>query len=157
MVDPTALPVSNPDLTAAVSQISAFLSHLTVGGTSAHLLQWAKARPGFAKVWSVMSDRSKSIVAALLALLGSLGITAAFHYDATAGIWTATFAGVTAASVGAHVWSFTQSYVMQTAWYKTIIKATVVSGVVPAPGVPPPAPVLVAPAPPAVAPNAPHL
>jgi hypothetical protein len=149
MVDPNALPVSNPDLTAAVSQISAFLSHLTVGGTSAHLLQWAKARPGFAKVWGVMSDRSKSVIAAVLALLGSLGITSAFHYDPAVGILTATWTGITAASVGAHVWSFTQSYVMQTAWYKTIIKATVISGALPIAGQPVvPVPVVpVAPAP----------
>jgi hypothetical protein len=145
MQDPATL-VTNPDLVASISQISAFLSHVTVGGASAHLLQWAKARPGVSKIWAVMSDRSKSVVAAGLALLGSLGITAAFHYDPSGGIWTATFTGITAASVGAHAWSFAQSYLMQTAWYKSVIKATAIQGAPVVAGQPVvPVPVVVAP------------
>jgi hypothetical protein len=148
MQDPNAVAqlVANPDLVAAVSQISSFLSHLTVGATSAHFLQWVKQRPSIAPFWKLMSDREKSIAAATLATLGSLGVTAGFHYDPTKGILTATFAGVTAANIYQHVWSFIQEYVLQTGWYKGLIKATAVQGAPLVAGQPiVPVPVIVAP------------
>jgi hypothetical protein len=154
VLDPSATLVANPDLTAAVSQLSAFVSHLTVGGVSAHVLQWAKAQPGFSKVWGVLGNKTKALIAASLAFMGSLGITSAFHYDATLGVFAATFTGITAASVGSHLWGFATSYLVQTAYYRAIIKATAVSGVTPVAGVPAAAPVPVVLAPPPALPYA---
>jgi hypothetical protein len=152
MIDPqTATQVTNPDLqaqllatTAVLTQISSFLSHVSVGGATAHAIEWLKAKPGTAKWWALLSNRGKVIVGAVLAGLGSLGITATFQHDPQhVGVYSFVFSGVTVASVGQHLWSFVQSWVIQQGWYAGLIKPKPVTGVPEKPiiiGAPVPAP-----------------
>jgi hypothetical protein len=145
MVDPNAVQVVNPDLTAAVVQISSFLSHLSVGGASAHLLEWIKGHPTAGKMWLLLSKRGKVIVGALIAGAGSLGVTATFQHDphAQAGAYTVLLTGLTGPSVLQHAWSFVQSWLLQQGWYASVIQPKAVTGVTPAapiPGAPAPAP-----------------
>ena len=135
MADPQV--VTNPDLAAqmvalnaVLTQISSFLSHVSVGGATAHAIEWLKAKPGTAKWWALLSNRGKVIVGAVLAGLGSLGITATFAHDPhQAGVYSFVFSGVTVASVGQHLWSFIQSWIMQQGWYQGIIKPKPITGV----------------------------
>jgi hypothetical protein len=135
MIDQAAAVVTNPDLaqqvaalTAISTQISAFLSHVTVGGASAHAIQYLKGRPTIGKWWSLLSDRGKVIAGAIMAALGSLGISFTFSHTSD-GVYSFVFSGVTAAGIGQHLWSFGQSWVMQQGWYQTVIKARPVMGV----------------------------
>jgi hypothetical protein len=129
--------VSNPDLQAQVAnlnavltQLSSFASHITVGGASAHILEWAKGKPGVARWWDLLSGRSKTIVGGLLAFFGSIGISAAFSHDPQqAGVYSIVLTGVTLPSIGSHLWGFIQSWVLQQGWYSALIKPTAVTGV----------------------------
>lgn len=115
-------PLTSPDTAASSAAIAAFLSHLTVGGVTAHLLQWAKTQPGLSRFWGILSDRAKVICGAVLAGLGSIGITAALHHDPqAAGVWTITLSGLTGPSLWQHGVSFVQSWVLQQGWYSAII------------------------------------
>jgi hypothetical protein len=135
MPDPQV--VTNPDLlaqvgslNAALTQISAFLSHVTIGGATSHALEWAKGKPTVAKWWALLGGRGKTIVGAILAALGSLGISAVFASDPNQrGVYILTLSGLTAASIGSHLWSFAQSWILQQGWYASIVKPKVVTGI----------------------------
>jgi hypothetical protein len=115
---------------AALTQISAFLSHVSVGGATAHAIEWAKSKPGLAKAWALLDARGKVIVGAILAAAGSLGITATFSHDPhQTGVYTFVVSGLTVSSIGTHLWSFVQSWVMQQGWYASIIKPKSITGV----------------------------
>jgi hypothetical protein len=156
MPDPTI--VSNPDLAAQVAQlnsvlaqVSAFLSHVSVSGATAHALEWAKGKPTIAKWWDLLSGRGKVIVGGLLAAAGSLGISTVFSHDPkNAGVYTVVISGLTLPSVGSHLWSFAQSWVLQQGWYSGLIKPRTVTGVPSVAGVTPkpqtPVPVVEVPA-----------
>jgi hypothetical protein len=147
MTDPGTL-VTNPDLTAAVVQISSFLSHLSVGGASAHILEWVKGHPVAGKMWALLSKRGKVLIGALMAGAGSLGVTATFAHDphAQAGVYTVLLTGLTGPSILQHAWSFVQSWLLQQGWYQTVIQPKPVTGAAPAAPIPgvvavPPVPV----------------
>ena len=153
MADPNALPVSNPDLTAAVVQISSFLSHLSVSGASAHLIEWIKGHPTAGKMWALLSKRGRVVVGAFVAGAGSLGVTATFQHDphAQAGVYTILLTGLTGPSILQHAWSFVQSWLLQQGWYMSIIQPKPVTGAAPSTGTggqptvqPTPVPVVVA-------------
>ncbi len=152
MIDQTV--VTNPDLnsqiaglTASLTQISAFLSHVSVGGATSQALEWAKGKPGINRWWSLLSGRGKAIVGGVLAGLGSLGISAVFSHDPQhEGVYILAISGLTAQSIGAHLWSFAQSWVFQQGWYMSLIKPRPVSGVEQKVGSQPAAPVVVEPA-----------
>jgi hypothetical protein len=137
MTDPTL--VTNPDLanqvanlTATMTQISAFLSHVSVGGATAHVLEWAKGKPGVSRWWDVLSGRGKVVVGGILAAAGSLGVSAAFSHDASRdGVYTIVLSGLTVPSIGSHLWSFAQSWIMQQGWYASVIKPKSITGVPP--------------------------
>ncbi len=143
MTDPVV--VTNPDLlaqigslNAALTQISAFLSHITIGGATSHALEWAKGKPTIAKWWALLGGRGKTIIGAVLAALGSLGISAVFASDPDhRGVYVLTLSGLTAASIGSHLWSFAQSWILQQGWYTSIVKPRTVTGIQTAPGTEP--------------------
>jgi hypothetical protein len=146
MADPVAaVQVANPDLTAAVVQISSFLSHVTVSGVSAQALEYVKNTPLGAQIWVLLSKRTRTAIGALMAMVGSLGITATFQHDphAQAGVYTVLLTGLTGPSLLQHAWSFVQSWLFQQGWYQKYLKPTSVTGPAAAPyvpGAPPPAP-----------------
>jgi hypothetical protein len=143
MADPVV--VTNPDLlaqigslNAALTQISAFLSHMTIGGATSHALEWAKGKPSIARWWELLGGRGKTVVGGILAAMGSLGISAVFASDPNQrGVYILTLSGLTAASVGSHLWSFAQSWILQQGWYSAIVKPRTVTGIQTAPGVEP--------------------
>src|SRR6185295_4920864 len=153
MADPNAVIVANPDLTAAVVQISSFLSHLTVSGATAHVIEFIKNRPLGAKFWALLDKRTKTVVGAIAAGIASLGITATFQHDphAPAGVYTVILTGLTGPSILQHLWSFVQSWLLQQGWYLKYLKPTPITGVEPSPRTgtgsghvePPPPPVVV--------------
>lgn len=135
MTDPSAVIVANPDLTAAVVQISSFLSHLTVSGASAHVLEYLKTVPIVGKIWALLDKRGKTVIGAIVAAIGSLGVTATFQHDphAQAGVYALVFTGLTGPSMLQHAWSFVQSWLLLQGWYLKYIKPTPVTGVEPKP------------------------
>lgn len=149
MIEPSL--VTNADVVAQLhtlnkflEQIASFIAHVTVGGASAHAIEWVKGKRNIAKVWALLSGRGKVITTAVVAGLGSLGITATFQHGADAGVYILTFSGLTWSSVGQHLWSFVQSWIAQQGWFQIVIQPKSVVGVRPAPASPEPPPVLVA-------------
>ena len=131
-------------LNGYLEQIASFLSHLTLGGASAHAIEWFKAKPSIARVWALLSGRGKVIVTAIFAAIGSLGITIAFTQDAAhPGVYALTISGLTWTSIGQHLWSFVQSWIAQQGWFQVVIKPKAVTGVAAKPHAPEPPPVVV--------------
>lgn len=130
-------PVLNTDLASQLSnaniylqQIASFIQHGTLGASSAHILEWMKGRPKVAWFWNSLSKRSKVWVGAILAFLGSMGVTAVFSHDSTApGVYTIVLSGLTLPSLGQHLWSFVQSWMTQQGYYVSVLKPKPVTGV----------------------------
>lgn len=114
-------------LSASVSQMSSMVSHVIVGGASAHVIEWAKSKPLLAKIWLLLSARQKVLVTALCALVSSLGLTITFHHNEP-GVYGLVVSGLTSAHVGQHVWSFAQSWLSQQGWFMMIIQPRPVTG-----------------------------
>lgn len=139
MPDPTI--VSNPDLSAQITELTKVISglaqtgtHATVSGIAAHVIEWLKGKPGFARLWTALSKRQKTIAAALTAALTSSGISYTWHVDPTdPHAYIFRVAGISMAAMGVFLWSFSQSFVFQQAWYIGLLKPKEVVG--PAPSV----------------------
>jgi hypothetical protein len=144
--------VSNPALTAAVVQLASMATHAFTGLASAHGLEVLKSVPWFGSKWTKMSTTGKVLCGGVLAFCASLGVTGAFNYDSThsGGVLVITLAGISATSIGSHVWGLMQSWSAQQFTYNVAIQPKTVTGSVPLAGAPPPVPlpVVVAPAPP---------
>lgn len=150
MIDQAATVVSNPDLSAQLhtlnaymEQLASFVSHGVLGGASAHAIEWLKGKPGLSKAWALLSPRGKVAATAIVAALGSLGISFTFQHGDADGVYLLTFSGLTWTSIGQHLWSFVQSYVAQQGYFATVIKPKEVTGVPPKPNAPEPVPVVV--------------
>lgn len=149
-----ALPVSNPDLQAqitavatALTQLVGLTSHVMVGLTTAHGLEAVKNTGVGGKLWAALpTKRVKNIVTAVLALLGSLGITVAMTgYDSHTGNMVIAIGGLTSQSIWTHLGGFIESWVSQRTAYVTTVRPTAVTAVEPTIGAPAPAPVPVHP------------
>lgn len=134
MIDPNAVTVTNPDLlnqivqlNTAAKQIAEALGHLTTGGMTAYVIQWAKGKPNIAKVWTALTDRAKTVVTALLAAASGAGIVVTFTHPGN-GHWILDIDHLTLATFGLFVWAFVQNWFWQTVTYTSALKPKAVVG-----------------------------
>ena len=152
MIDPTTLNptvVANPDLltqimqlNGSIAQLVQFTSHVSTGAMTAHIIEWAKGKQGFARFWSLLSDKGKVVIGLIAAALPAAGITVAFQ-PAANHTWTLTATGLSLAALGKLGWSLAQNWVFQQGWYQSVIKPKPVAGVQPTAAAPQPQPVIV--------------
>ena len=125
--DRAALIAGIQQLTTVVSQLAQLGGHVTTGGMSAHVLEWAKSKPWFSTFWSNLSDRGKVIVGAILAAGPAAGIVFTFQHP-NDGHFILEFEHLTLATFGVFLWSFAQNWLMQQAYYASVLKPRTVSG-----------------------------
>jgi hypothetical protein len=125
--DRAALIAGIQQLTAVVSQLAQLGGHITTGGMAAHVLEWAKGKPGFSAFWDDLSNRAKVVWAAGLAAIPAAGIVFTFSHPSD-GHFILEFEHLTLATFGVFLWSFMQNWFAQQAYYQSVLKARTVSG-----------------------------